>query len=50
MNYKLIELDSKTNQILFIPNTYAHGFFVKSKFVNLLYKGLIKKDQLNMKK
>ena len=38
MNYKLIELDSKKNQILFIPNTYAHGFFVKSKIVNLLYK------------
>ena len=38
MKYKFIELDSRKEQILFIPKTYAHGFYVKSKFVNFLYK------------
>ena len=36
--YKLIKLNSKKNQILFVPKNYAHGFYVLSKSVHLFYK------------
>jgi len=36
--YKLINLNSKKNQILFVPKNYAHGFYVLSESAHLLYK------------
>jgi len=36
--YKLINLNGKKNQILFVPKNYAHGFYVLSESAHLLYK------------